>query len=199
MAQYNSEYSQSTVGSPACNYSTLKCYLGSNPTMASLKPTSSAGVYVTPNYASIGYDALTHGVGPSCKSYFNIQDAYGPGADSCMTSYTTRLCGSGCGGGVGKGTEWVCKDDDNTCVGVHKGTLYPPGKVFDTSYQCQAGCGGGGGKGKGTEWVCRDDDSTCVGVHKGTLYPPGKVFDTSYQCQAGCGGGKETFVMHRRR
>ena len=143
MAQYNSEYSQSTVGSPACNYSTLKCYLGSNPTMASLKPTSSAGVYVTPNYASIGYDALTHGVGPSCKSYFNIQDAYGPGADSCMTSYTTRLCGSGCGGGGGKGTEWVCRDDDNTCVGVHKGTLYPPGKVFDTSYQCQAGCGGG--------------------------------------------------------
>ena len=58
-----------------------------------------AGQYVVPGYAAIGYDALTHGnAGGGCNNYFNIEQAYGAGAGSCSTSYSARACG-GCSGG----------------------------------------------------------------------------------------------------
>jgi hypothetical protein len=58
-----------------------------------------AGQYVVPGYPAIGYDALTHGnAGGGCNNYFNIEQAYGVGAGSCSTSYSTRACG-GCSGG----------------------------------------------------------------------------------------------------
>ena len=58
-----------------------------------------AGQYVVPGYAAIGYDALTHGNGGGgCNNYFNIEQAYGAGAGSCSTSYSARACG-GCSGG----------------------------------------------------------------------------------------------------
>ena len=56
-----------------------------------------AGQYIVPGYAAIGYDALTHGnAGGGCNNYFNIEQAYGAGAGSCSTSYSARACG-GCG------------------------------------------------------------------------------------------------------
>ena len=56
-----------------------------------------AGQYVVPGYAAIGYDALTHGNAGGCNNYFNIEQAYGAGAGSCSTSYSVRACG-GCSG-----------------------------------------------------------------------------------------------------
>lgn len=96
-AQYRSEYSKPTVASNACAYNSLGSYLGSNSTMPPVKSGAVSGVYVTPNYSAIGYNALTHGTPPGCQQYFSITDAYGKGAGSCNTSYTRRLCGSGGG------------------------------------------------------------------------------------------------------
>jgi hypothetical protein len=56
-------------------------------------PTVTAGSFVVPNYAPIGYDSLTGG--NECNLYFNIEKAYGAGSGSCSTTYSTRLC-SGC-------------------------------------------------------------------------------------------------------
>jgi len=98
MAQYKSEYSGPMVGRAACNYNTLSCYQGSNSTMPPLRAGTTSGVYLTPNYRAIGYNALTHGKPPGCQSHFSITNAYGAGAGSCNTTYTTRLCGGGCPG-----------------------------------------------------------------------------------------------------
>jgi len=139
-AQYKSEYTQPTVGGPGCGYTSLGCYLGSNPTMPALKPGTTSGVYVTPDYAAIGYNALTHGQAGSCGGYFNIQGAYGAGAGNCSTSYTTRLCNAGCGGGGFPTQGWKCDTSQTPakCVGGQ----FPSGTqgVFKTSYQCQANC-----------------------------------------------------------
>lgn len=104
-----SEYSGATVGSAGCNYTNLDCYLGSNSMMApsAWNAKTAPGVYVTPNYSAIGYDALTHGSSGSCNSYFNIESAYGAGAAGCNTTYTNRLCNGGCGKVGGKGC-WAC-------------------------------------------------------------------------------------------
>jgi len=142
MAQYKSEYTNSAVGCAGCAYKT-SCSSGST-TMTQLRPGTTSGVFITPNYGGIGYDALTHGVTGGCQQYFNIQDAYGSGAGNCKTSYTSRACG-GCNGDppVGKGVDWVCTTSQlggGKCVGVHKGAQRPPGAVYPTSYQCHANC-----------------------------------------------------------
>ena len=94
-AQYKSEYSQPMVGA-ACGYNTLGCYLGSNNAMPTMRPGSTT---VVPTYGGpIGYNSLTNGKTPGCMPYFNMASAYGSGAGSCNTSYTTRLCGGGCPG-----------------------------------------------------------------------------------------------------
>ena len=90
------EYTKPTVGGPACEYTRLNCYLSSNSTMAPMRRGTTSGVYLTPNYRAIGYDALTHGQAGGCGGHFSITSAYGPGAGSCKTTYTKRLCG-GCG------------------------------------------------------------------------------------------------------
>ena len=91
-AQYRSEYTAPMVGSSSCSYNTLGHYYGGNSTMAGLNPRTTKHVMVTPDYAAIGYDALTHGKKKGCGSHFNIKNAY-PGG--CPTTYTNRLCGSG--------------------------------------------------------------------------------------------------------
>ena len=96
-AQYNSEYSGNAVASPKCSYNTLCKYYGPRSTMPIVRGASTSGVMVTPSWGGIGYDALTHGKSGSCQQYFNINDAYGSGAGNCSTSYTSRLCGGGCG------------------------------------------------------------------------------------------------------
>ena len=80
----------------SCSYNTLRTYNGCSSTMPKLNPGQASGVYLTPNYSSIGYDALTHGGSGGCGSYFDIKAAYGKGAGSCKTSYTQRLCKGGC-------------------------------------------------------------------------------------------------------
>ena len=92
-AQYKSEYNNSMVGKKFGGYSSLGSYYGPNSTMASIRPTTTQGAMVVPMYGNIGYDALTHGSNPSYGGHFNISNAYGAGAGSCSTSYSTRLCG----------------------------------------------------------------------------------------------------------
>ena len=95
MSVYNSEYSGPSVKSSGCAYNTLGSYYNGNSNMAPVPASTISGVYVTPDYSAIGYDTLTHDQGPSCNKYFNIQSAYGNGAGSCNTTYTTRLCSGG--------------------------------------------------------------------------------------------------------
>lgn len=78
----------------SCSYNKLRTYNGCSSTMPKLKIGQTSGYYTTPNYSSIGYDALTHGSdGCSCGNYFDINKAYGVG---CKTTYTNRLCKGGC-------------------------------------------------------------------------------------------------------
>ena len=87
------------------NYATLGSYNGYAPGMMGSPPllaTTVTGMYVVPDYSTIGYDSLTHGMGPYPQRYFNIRSAYGAGAGNCNTQYMTRMCNSGgCGGGGG--------------------------------------------------------------------------------------------------
>ena len=95
-AQYNrNEYTAKSVTGSACSYNNLGNYQGANNTMPPVRAGVSSGVYLTPNYSAIGYNALTHGVPPGCSSqpYFSITNAYGKNAGSCNTTYTQRLCG----------------------------------------------------------------------------------------------------------
>lgn len=61
----------------------------------------SAGYYVVPNYSAPGYTTLQHGHWEDdhdhChdrgnSEYFRIGMAYGPNANNCAMSYTTRQC-----------------------------------------------------------------------------------------------------------
>lgn len=97
MPQSKSEYSNPSVNNSSFMYNTLGCYQGANSTMTPLKAGATSGVFLTPNWGAPGYDALTHGVPGGFQQYFSITDAYGKGAGSCNNSYTTRLCGTGCG------------------------------------------------------------------------------------------------------
>jgi hypothetical protein len=123
MSSNNSEYNNNIVGYSGCSYSSL-CALGSNSTMAPLPIGSVQGMYPTPNYRAITYDALTGGKVGSCTRYFNIQDAYGAGSDNCGTQYTNRSCSSGCDVGPGEGpgaaSGWQCMPGTSgasgTCV-----------------------------------------------------------------------------------
>lgn len=95
MSQY-SEYTGSSVKNSSCAYAQL-CSYNQGGKMAPVNPKQTSGVYVVPSYGAIGYNALTHGQGvPGCGGYFNIKSAYGAGAGSCNTTYTTKLCGGGC-------------------------------------------------------------------------------------------------------
>ena len=92
MAHYKELYN-SAVSSNATSYNTACNYYGSGTNMTTLRPTTTVGVMVVPDYAQIGYDALTHGQTGGGNTYFNIEQAYGPSA--CNTNYSTRLCGAG--------------------------------------------------------------------------------------------------------
>ena len=185
MAQYKSEYSNTSVNSSPCAYTQLGSYLGSN-SPHHLNAGPSSGSMVVPQWGAIGYDALTHGgAAGSCNSYFNINHAYGYGAGNCHTKYTRRLCG-GCDE-PGSGTKYVCQESGDGCIPVHKGTRYPPGTVYNTSDVCQEQCKPGGGK--GSNWVCdksKIGGAHCVEVHKGEKNPPGKVYPNSRQCKKEC-------------
>lgn len=91
-AQYSSEYSNTPVNKASCAYNTLGKYRGANSTMPPIKAGVTSGVYLTPNYSAIGYDALTHGNRSGCDQYFSITNAYGKQAGNCHTTYTRRLC-----------------------------------------------------------------------------------------------------------
>ena len=93
------EYNNSSSQGPPCNYKQLGCY--NNNEASLLTPGTTSGVYMTPDWNPIHYDALTHGKSGSCcnSGHFSITDAYGSSAGTCNNypTYTKRLCGSGCG------------------------------------------------------------------------------------------------------
>ena len=145
--QYKSEYTAPIVGSSSCSYNTLGHYYGANSTMAALKPSATKNTYITPAYAAIGYDALTHGNSGGCGSHFNIHNAY-PGSDKCQTTYSTRMCSNagdngsnGGGNGGGKGLGWTCQRGSGVITPhcTRTGHLGAQG-VFGSSYQCQQSC-----------------------------------------------------------
>ena len=186
MAQYKSEYSNTSVNSSPCAYTQLGSYLGSN-SPHHLNAGPSSGSMVVPQWGAIGYDALTHGgAAGSCNSYFNINHAYGYGAGNCHTKYTRRLCG-GCDE-PGSGTKYVCQKSGDGCTPVHKGTRYPPGTVYNTSEGCEKGCHDIGG---GSHWVCEKSGKGCTEVHNGSLAPEGHLYNSRNGCEKGCkqGGG----------
>ena len=188
MAQYKSEYTNSAVGNCCSAYKT-NCSSGS-PIKTYLRGHQPTGVFLTPDYAGIGYDALTHGVAGGCQKHFNFRDAYGYGARNCKTSYTSRTCGCNDDGAVGKGMDWVCST--GKCVGVHKGAQRHHGDVYHSKSTCQANCDGN--VGKGYDWVCSTSQlggGKCVSVRRGTHpYPHGDVYHTFPACKANCKPGQ---------
>ena len=80
----------------ACSYKSLSNYNGQSQGQMNSPPvpaTTTSGVYIVPNYGSIGYSALTgNGAAPSCSGYFSITNGYGAGADNCNTTYSQKLC-----------------------------------------------------------------------------------------------------------
>ena len=90
-----SENSNVSVNGPSCSYNSLSNYNGyskrgmNHPQVA---PTTTSGMYIVPDYAAIGYNALSHGGSPSCAGYFTINSAYGVNANNCSTKYMKRLC-----------------------------------------------------------------------------------------------------------
>ena len=88
-----------TVNGPSCSYVSLANYNGVPPAndrggmgAPHVPATTVSGLYVVPEYGTIGYSALTHGEAPSCAGYFNIESAYGKGAANCNTQYMQRMC-----------------------------------------------------------------------------------------------------------
>lgn len=88
----SNEYSGTGNGS-GCNYPNLNNY-NAGYSMGVGKPPAQNGAYVVPTWGGMSYDALT-GKNPSCSGYGNINSAYGSGAATCQTSYTTSLCNGG--------------------------------------------------------------------------------------------------------
>ena len=91
--------SESTVNGPSCSYVSLSNYNGAQRNARSMgmphvPATTVSGRYVVPDFATIGYNALTHGHSetPSWSGYFDIKTAYGPGAESCNTQFMMRAC-----------------------------------------------------------------------------------------------------------
>ena len=84
-----------SVNGPSCAYSSLSNYNSSSKRAMGhpqVSPTTVQGMYIVPDYAMIGYNALTHGDTPSCAGYFTINGAYGKNANNCSTKYMKRLC-----------------------------------------------------------------------------------------------------------
>lgn len=95
MSSYDNN--QSSVNGPSCAYVSLSNYNGVQKMPRAMgtpvvPATTVKGVYVVPDYGTIGYSALTHGTGPSCAGYFDITSAYGKGAENCNTQFMQRMC-----------------------------------------------------------------------------------------------------------
>lgn len=88
-----SEYNNSAVNGQSCAYTTLGKYYNKG-TMASVPPTITSGTYVVPVYSAPGYNTLTGNGQGSCSGYYNIQSAYGNGAEGCNQKYVTKACAS---------------------------------------------------------------------------------------------------------
>ena len=121
-----------------CNKSTSSSFkslqnYNANSMMAAPLANQTSGVYLTPVYGGLSYDALTHGQ-PQGYGYFDITNAYGAGADNCQQTYTQRLCG---GVGVGSRPGWKCNQQSGTCApGGNRGQQ----GVFGNKAQCNKGC-----------------------------------------------------------
>ncbi len=84
--------------SNGCSYANLQNYnitpQGAGYMNAPAVPNSTMqNVYLVPNFSSIGYNALTHGLTtPTCSGFFNITNAYGKGANNCNAQYVKQSC-----------------------------------------------------------------------------------------------------------
>jgi hypothetical protein len=94
MSVPNGDQNNYTSGYPACDYSKLGTYNDGYsmnvPPQGSVK---NSGFFIVPNWSPISYDSLQSKSG-SCSGYQDITDAYGAGAESCVTTYRTSLCGN---------------------------------------------------------------------------------------------------------
>jgi hypothetical protein len=89
-----SEYSGANQSGSSCNYSALGTYQAGYSMDVQPQGKVTSGVYMVPTWDAISYNSLTSDV-PSCSGYSSIESAYGSGAGSCQTTYTTSLCGGG--------------------------------------------------------------------------------------------------------
>ncbi len=93
MSTVNNDYSGMSAGGAPCSYTSLGGYTDGYSMNVAPQGKVSSGVYIVPQWDAITYDSLTAPV-PSCSGYSNIDAAYGAGAGSCKTSYSTAMCGS---------------------------------------------------------------------------------------------------------
>ena len=179
MASNKNEFNGNSGGSSSCNYNSLGNYNAD-----SLDPNVTTGYYTVPSFGASGYNALTHNMEGSCGGYFNIQSAYGKGANNCVTQYTNKLCGSCMGQGVG----WKCDKASNQCVqGGHLGTQ----GTFGNKKECEQGCRLMGQN----HWVCEPSkliggSPSCKSVPSGSHLPPHlqklHKYDSSSACNSHC-------------
>ena len=77
------------VTNAGCSYKSLKNYNGREKGTMDVPVSNTPKYQIVPTYDSIGYDALTHGVEPSCTGYFSVANAYGGSQDQL---YTKKSC-----------------------------------------------------------------------------------------------------------
>lgn len=94
MSTVSSDYNNYSSGAAACNYAPLGQYNDGYNMGVPPQGRATKGVYITPVWGGIGYDALINKV-PNCSGYFDINSAYGANAGNCQTTYRTSLCGGG--------------------------------------------------------------------------------------------------------
>lgn len=89
----SAEYNGNGQMSNGCGFANLNNY-NQGYSMGFNTPVAQNGAYIVPTWGAMSYSALQI-PNAGCVGYGNIQTAYGSGAASCQTSYTTSLCNGG--------------------------------------------------------------------------------------------------------
>lgn len=94
MSVPNNDYNNWAAGGAACSYSNLGNY--NAPYSMGVAPQGKviSGKMMVPTWDAISYESLV-GNPATCTGYGTIKSAYGAGAGSCNTTYTTSLCNGG--------------------------------------------------------------------------------------------------------
>jgi hypothetical protein len=92
----NREFSNPTVASSGCSYTTLGAYTGtpvlnvSPPAGQQVQTRQSGEVVVLPSYGGVGYGAFSR-KNPSCTGYYNVSNAYA--CNRIGGASSARMCG----------------------------------------------------------------------------------------------------------